>query len=92
MIGSPFLLASKRKYNLNAHIGTHDKEKSKRFRCNTCHRRFSRKHDLQRHLPRHHDMHGDLKSTSSTYSGSAVDSGLTAGFTEQDIMADFQVE
>ena len=92
MIGSLSLLASKRKYNLNTHIGTHDKEKSKRFRCDTCHRRFSRKHDLQRHLPRHHAMHGDLTSTSSTYSGSAVDSGLTAGFTEEDIMAYFQVE
>jgi uncharacterized Zn-finger protein len=92
MIGSLFLLASKRKYNLNTHIGTHDKEKSKRFRCDACHRRFSRKHDLQRHLPRHHAMDGDLKSTSSAYSGSAVDSGLTAGLTEEDIMAYFQVE
>jgi hypothetical protein len=36
-------------------------------------------------------MDGDLKSTSSTYSGSAVDSGSTTAFTE-DIMAYFQVE
>jgi hypothetical protein len=54
--------------------------------------RFTRKHDLLRHLHTHHATHGDLKSSSSAYSGSAVDFGLTAGITEDDIMAYFKVE
>jgi len=47
--------------------------------CATYHRRFSRKHDLQRHLPRHHTVHGVLDLTSSASSGSAVDSCVAEG-------------
>jgi len=83
--------ASKRKYNLRTHIGTHDKKNSKRFTCNACDSGFTRKHDLHRHLRTHHTIHGSLKSSSSAYSGSTVDFGLTADFTE-DIMAYFKVE
>ena len=87
-----FLLASKRKYNLRTHISTHDKKNSKRFICDTCFSGFTRKHDLRRHLRANHTMHDDLKSSSSTYSGSAVDLGLTAGLAEDFMMAYVQVE
>ena len=63
--GSPFLPASARKHNLKTHIGTHDKERSKRFGCSTCQSRFSRKHDLHRHRV---TMHGDRMSSSSVSS------------------------
>jgi uncharacterized Zn-finger protein len=74
------------------HITTHDKKNSKRFRCDTCLSGFTRKHDLRRHLRTHHATHGGLKSSSSAYSGLAVDFGLTASITEDDIMAYFKVE
>jgi hypothetical protein len=45
------------------HIGTHDKEASKRFRCETCARRFSRKHDLSRHRE---TIHGERMPSSAS--------------------------
>ena len=76
-MSSLFLLASKRKYNLKTHMGTHDKEKSKRFRCDICHSRLSRKHDLKRHRDA---MHGEHKSSLSVHSSTAATLGAPTGF------------
>lgn len=40
---------SKRKFNLQTHIKTHDKLRIKEFPCSTCHKRFDRRHDRDRH-------------------------------------------
>ncbi|KAI8975473.1 hypothetical protein BDF20DRAFT_914398 [Mycotypha africana] len=43
-------LISKRRYNLNTHIKTHDKNRTKDFPCPQCHKAFDRRHDRDRHL------------------------------------------
>jgi uncharacterized Zn-finger protein len=75
-MGLYFLLASKRASNLKTHILTHDKEKSRRFMCPTCRRRFTREHDLKRHRRQFHE---DLQSSSSADSGSTLASGSATG-------------
>ncbi|KAI8336694.1 hypothetical protein BC941DRAFT_427839 [Chlamydoabsidia padenii] len=39
-----------RRYNLNAHIRTHDPHRKKLFDCSSCHQSFDRKHDRDRHM------------------------------------------
>ena len=41
---------SSRRYNLNTHVKTHDKERVKEFGCPECPKRFDRRHDRDRHL------------------------------------------
>ncbi|KAI8091309.1 uncharacterized protein B0P05DRAFT_503977 [Gilbertella persicaria] len=41
---------SKRRYNLDTHIKTHDKNRIKEFGCPQCHKAFDRRHDRDRHL------------------------------------------
>jgi hypothetical protein len=68
IIGSFLLLASARKHNLHTHVVAHDKERSKRFGCDTCGNRFTRKHDLRRHRETIHKEQLSSSSPSSSIS------------------------
>ncbi|KAJ1951737.1 hypothetical protein IWQ62_006383 [Dispira parvispora] len=47
--------SSARAYNLKTHRETHDPDKSRRFKCNSCDKVFSRRHDLTRHTTTIHE-------------------------------------
>lgn len=51
---------SNRRYNLNTHVKTHDKERVKEFACPDCPKRFDRRHDRDRHLG---TVHGEGEGT-----------------------------
>ncbi|KAJ3147543.1 hypothetical protein HDU86_007941 [Geranomyces michiganensis] len=42
-----------RKYNLQTHVGTHNPDRPRPFRCPHCNKRFLREHDLERHSTVH---------------------------------------
>lgn len=46
---------SKRRFNLNTHIKTHDKARLKDFDCPKCPKRFDRRHDRDRHVATVHN-------------------------------------
>ncbi|KAJ1651303.1 hypothetical protein IWQ61_008101 [Dispira simplex] len=47
--------SSARAYNLKTHRETHDPDKSRRFKCKSCEKVFSRRHDLTRHTTTIHE-------------------------------------
>ncbi|OUM62956.1 hypothetical protein PIROE2DRAFT_29713, partial [Piromyces sp. E2] len=46
---------SKRHYNVEVHLKTHEKNRPRPFECEVCKKCFCRSHDLERHKVSHQD-------------------------------------
>jgi len=77
------MLASARKHNRDTHEKTHNKEESKRFRCSTCGKRFTRRHDRERHRQSKHGKQMPSSSSSSSLSVSSISKRRVDSISEQ---------